>query len=111
MLSPDMVRLFAGLPGADLVVEGLGDLALGRETVAGELVKMGSRRLQDCGVVVQVEAEDALEADRRLYRLLGSQHGNAAHSRYNALVRELVSFERALEQRTSRARRMAVTQS
>jgi hypothetical protein len=34
--------------------------------------------------------------------LLGREHGNEAHSRYNALLRELVSFERALEARHRR---------
>ena len=31
----------------------------------------------------------------RLYEKLAAQHGNAAHSRYNALIRRLVSFEHA----------------
>jgi hypothetical protein len=39
--------------------------------------------------------------------LLETTHGNAAHSQYNALIRQLVSFEQALEQRVSRARRVA----
>jgi hypothetical protein len=34
-------------------------------------------------------------AEQRLYRLLADRHGDAAHARYNALVRRLVSFERA----------------
>jgi hypothetical protein len=33
--------------------------------------------------------------EHRLYKLLSDQYGNAAHSRYNALVRRLVSYERA----------------
>jgi hypothetical protein len=37
-----------------------------------------------------------------LYALLGHEHGKEAHSRYNALLRELVSFERALEARYRR---------
>ena len=35
--------------------------------------------------------------ERRLYLRLRDEHGDAAHSRYNALVRRLVSFERAAE--------------
>lgn len=100
--------MFADLPGADLISEGLADVVAGRETVAGELVKIGSPRLRDCGVTVGVSAEHALDADHRLYRLLGATHGRAAHSQYTALIRQLVSFERALEQRVSRARRLAV---
>ena len=103
-MKTDVTALFAGLPGAELVAAGLADVAAGRESVAGELVKLGSPRLRECGVDVAVSREDALEADRRLYRLLGAEHGREAHSQYNALIRQLVSFERALEQRVSRTR-------
>jgi hypothetical protein len=97
----------ARLPGAELVRAGLADLADGRETVAAQLVRIGSPRLRACGIEVPVTGEAALEADRRLYRLLSAEHGDEAHSRYNALIRELVSFERALEQRLSREARRA----
>ncbi|MCX7825142.1 MAG: hypothetical protein N2689_06250, partial [Verrucomicrobiae bacterium] len=56
---------------------------------------------------VAVVEQDALQADRRLYQMLAAVHGNAAHSQYNALIRLLVSFERALELRLSRSRRAA----
>ena len=99
--------LFADLPGADLIEQGLADVADQRETIASLLVQIGSPRLGRCEVIVPVSPADALGADRRLYRLLAAQHGNEAHSRYNALIRQLVSFERALEQRLSRSRRLA----
>jgi len=35
--------------------------------------------------------------EHRLYRLLAHSDADSAHSRYNALIRRLVSFERALE--------------
>jgi hypothetical protein len=35
--------------------------------------------------------------EHRLYELLAADDSDAAHSRYNALIRQLVSFERALE--------------
>src|SRR3954462_7016359 len=106
-MNVDVTALFDSLPGAELIVEGLRDVAEGRETVAAELVKIGSPRLRDCGVDVAVSREDALDADHRLYRLLGAQHGRAAHSQYNALLGELVSFERALEHRVARLTRLA----
>ena len=81
----------------------------GRESVVGELVKLGSRRLRDCGVEVAVLPEDALAATHRLYHLLGAIHGREAHSQYNAMIRQLVSFERALEHRVSRARRLVLS--
>ncbi|MFL5935999.1 MAG: hypothetical protein ACJ76U_04075 [Gaiellaceae bacterium] len=34
--------------------------------------------------------------EHRLYELLRTEYGDAAHGRYNALLRRLVSFERAL---------------
>lgn len=37
-----------------------------------------------------------------LYLAIGADHPGDAHSRYNALIRRLVSFERALERRCSR---------
>ncbi|MFM7182014.1 MAG: hypothetical protein ACKO2G_11200, partial [Verrucomicrobiales bacterium] len=42
-------------------------------------------------------------AELDLYQLLASE-GNQAHSRYNALIRELVSFERALDHRLAKAK-------
>ena len=87
-----------------MIEQGLADLEGQRETIASLLVQIGSPRLGRCDVIVPVSSGDALDADRRLYRLLAAQHGNEAHSRYNALLRQLISFERALEQRLSRSR-------
>lgn len=53
-------------------------------------------------MAVDVLESEALNADHQLYALLGREHGNEAHNRYNALLRELVSFERALEARHRR---------
>lgn len=92
----------ADLPGADLIREGFADLANGRESAAAFLVRIGSPKLRRCGVTAPVSDADALVADHRLYEWLEERHGNEAHSRYNALLRELVSFERALEGRFGR---------
>jgi hypothetical protein len=82
------------LPGADRVRSGLADLAAGRETEAALLVSIGAGRLRDAGLDVPPGFPDP---EHRLYRLLSGIHGDDAHSRYNALIRLLVSFERALE--------------
>jgi hypothetical protein len=82
-----------GLPGADLVVAGLADLAEGRETMPALLVSIGAPRLRLLGIAVPAPFE---EPELRLYRLLAAGSSDAAHGRYNALVRTLVSFERAL---------------
>lgn len=63
-----MATNYAGLPGAELVVEGLDDLAAGRESVSSLLIEIGAPRHEP----------------------------DSAYSRYNALLRRLVSFERAL---------------
>jgi hypothetical protein len=82
------------LPGGDLVREGLDDLRSGRETVSALLVAIGAPRLRRLGVAVPETVEDP---ERRLYELLARTEGDAAHSRFNALIRRLVSFERAAE--------------
>jgi hypothetical protein len=74
------------LPGEDIVVEGIADLRRGVESVPALLVAIGAPRLRRLGLD---------EPERRLYALLAKEHGDAAHGRYNALVRRLVSFERA----------------
>jgi hypothetical protein len=49
--------------------------------------------LKRFGVAIpRVEADP----EHRLYRLLLQDGADAAHARYNALVRRLVTFERAL---------------
>jgi hypothetical protein len=83
-----------GLPGAGWVRSGIADLAEGRETEAALLVSVGAHRLREAGLDVPPGLPDP---EHRLYRLLASKHGDDAHSQYNALLRTLVSFERALE--------------
>jgi hypothetical protein len=84
---------FDGLPGGDLIASGLRDLDAGVETVPALLVAIGAPRLRQLGVVVRRAPSDP---EHRLYERLRDEHGDAAHGRYNALVRRLVSFERAL---------------
>jgi len=85
---------FDGLPGGDLVGSGLADLARGIRSVAALLVSIGAPRLRALGV--DVPEHEIPAPERALYELLAQSEGDAAHSRYNALVRRLVSFERAL---------------
>jgi hypothetical protein len=82
------------LPGADLVERGLADLASGRTSVEGLLVAIGAPRLRGLGITVEGTVDNP---ERRLYELLAETDPDAAHSRYNALIRRLVSFERAVE--------------
>ena len=82
------------LPGGEMVAAGLRDLSAGVESIPSLLVSIGASRLRRLNIAVPCAAGNP---EHRLYRLLLDQHGDAAHGRYNALVRRLVSFERALE--------------
>lgn len=86
---------YRGLPGADLIEEGLTDLGAGNMSCSALLVLIGAPRLRRLGVNVP-DLPD-IDAEKRLYLLLASQDQGAAHARYNALIRRLVSFERAAE--------------
>jgi hypothetical protein len=83
----------ATLPGADLITAGLEDLASGVESPAALLVAVGAPRLRELGIDVP---SCPPEPEHRLYHLLAREDQDSAHSRYNALVRRLVSFERSL---------------
>jgi hypothetical protein len=79
-------------PGADLVRRGAADLDAGRESIEALLVSIGAPRLRSLGIEVPAPIASP---EHRLYALLAGQKGDAAHSAYNALIRRLVSFERA----------------
>jgi hypothetical protein len=76
-----------------LIARGLADLAGGVESVEALLVSIGAPRLRQLGVGVPTPL---LNAEHRLYAALSAADTDAAHARYNALIRRLVSFERAL---------------
>jgi hypothetical protein len=82
------------LPGGDLVAIGLDELRQGLETIPSLLVSIGAPRLRRLGYAVP---SGFPEPEQRLYALLARERPAAAHSRYNALIRRLVSFERAAE--------------
>lgn len=93
---------FEGLPGEEFARQGLDDWQKGVESESALLMQIASCRLQHCGIDVPPLPPSELDTEIRLYRLLQQSHGNSAHSQYNALLRRLVSFERALTQRWSR---------
>ena len=84
------------LPGHELVLTGLDDLQRGTESIEALLVSIGAPRLRQSGIDV---ADPLPDAEHRLYALLAAKDSDAAHGRYNALVRQLVSFERAADAR------------
>jgi hypothetical protein len=82
------------LPGEELVREGLEDLRRGLRTVPAWLVSIGAPRLRLAGLSVP---EALPEPEHGLYEALSRDDPDAAHGRYDALVRRLVSYEHALE--------------
>ena len=87
------VRL-AHLPGGDLVDKGLQDLESSRDTLEALLVSIGAPRLRAAGLRV---GRPLPSPEHRLYERLAESDPDSAHSRYNALLRRLTSFESALE--------------
>ena len=83
------------LPGNDLIRAGLDDLAQGIESPQALLVAIGAPRLRRMGV--PVPEHPFTSPEHRLYHHLAQANPDAAHARYNALIRRLVSFERAVE--------------
>ena len=90
-------EVMRSLPGSEIVLPGLADLEAGRDTAAAAAVAMASTRLRGAGVPVPEIPASGQPAAHHLYELLASDHGDAAHSRYNATVRRIVSFARAAE--------------
>lgn len=82
------------LPGNDLIEAGVEDLRHQRQTIAALLVAIGAPKLRSLGL----EVPDNLPSnpEHRLYDLLSNSEPDSAHSKYNALIRRLVSFERAM---------------
>lgn len=82
------------LPGNDLIVTGVEDLLNQRQTIPALLVAIGAPKLRSLGLEVPEDLPSTPE--HRLYDLLSGSDPDSAHSRYNALIRRLVSFERAM---------------
>jgi hypothetical protein len=82
------------LPGGDLVERGLKDLEDSRDSVEALLVSIAAGRLRGAGLPVGRALPDP---EHRLYEKLAEADPDSAHSRFNALLRRLTSFESALE--------------
>jgi hypothetical protein len=92
-----------GLPGGELIDRGLADLAAGAVTDESLLVSIVAPRLRREGVPVPVALDDP---EDRLYERMVERHGQLAHARYGALLRQAASFADACPgARTQRQRR------
>ncbi len=92
-----MHEISDALPGADLIRKGLADLDNGVESIEALLVLVGAPRLRELGLEVIDTLPRTAYPEHRLYDLLAREDDDGVHSRYNALIRRLVSFERAAE--------------
>ena len=93
-----MINHSKDLPGADLVEQGLADLAQNRLTELSLLLLVAAPRLKSLGV--DVPDRPTSRPEHQLYELLEARFGSEAHSQYNSLIRRIVSYARALERRT-----------
>lgn len=82
-------------PGVEIIREGIEDLRRGETTVFALLVSIGAPRLREIGLPIPRRVIRSPEI--KLYLHLAQSDPDGAHSKYNALIRRLVSFERAAE--------------
>lgn len=92
-----MTELTDSLPGEDLVARGLQDLSRGVFSTASLLVLIGAPRLRRLGISISFQKNLPSSPEHALYDHLRGVNARSAHSQYNSLIRRLVSFERALE--------------
>ena len=88
------------LPGEGLVRQGIADLLDERESPSAMVVAMAGDRLRAAGV--DVPGVSVERPAHRLYALLAAEDAAGAHSRYNALLRQIASYARAAESATAR---------
>ena len=82
-------------PGGTLVSQGLRDLSRGEDSIPALLVLVGAPRLRRLGL--SIPETRIRHVEHVLYERLAEADSDGAHGRYNALIRLLVSFERAAE--------------
>lgn len=103
----DPMAELAGLPGEELIRQGLTDVASGTDSIPALLVAVGYPRLRELHPLRQLKDKLCRDPEVRLYGMLAEKYQREAHSQYNALLRRLVTFERAYEGRLWRGRRPA----
>jgi hypothetical protein len=100
------VTEFDDLPGGVLVARGLSDAHEGLTSAESLLVAIAAPRLMSFGLHPYGPAGRVSEPELALYALLGELNEPDPYSRYNALLREVTSFVRAMEHRAARERRL-----
>lgn len=93
-------RAFENLPGAEIVLSGIADLRAGRLSTNALAVQSAAPRLQALGFEIE-GARGKIPAAHQLYEQLHRELGDAAHSRYNAILNRVTSFAHAAERAIS----------
>lgn len=92
---------FTDFPGGELIERGLADYASGQITTESCLLAVAWGRLQRNGLPLPARSPERFpEPELQLYELLRREGGDA-YSRYNSLLRRLISFEQSLERQNA----------
>jgi hypothetical protein len=84
------------LPGAEIVLPGIADLKSGEMSIDALAVLSAAPRIRALGLETGV-AKGEIPAAHQLYEQLHRDLGDAAHSRYNAILGRVTSFAQAAE--------------
>ncbi len=95
MTSKALLQSIESLPGGYLIQQGIADITARRDSPDALLVMIGAPRLRRLGFDIPETATS--DPEITLYERLAESDSDSAHSRYNAMIRLLVSFERAVE--------------
>lgn len=96
-MTPAEDPSIAALPGADLVRRGLVDLARGDVTAESALCEVARTRLRSLGLPMPEASTPQVDAELRLYELLGERHPERdPYPLYCAWLEQLDSFVWAL---------------
>lgn len=87
---------YRNLPGAEIVLAGIADIEAGRKSVNASAVQCAAPRLRRIGLEAP-SAQGDVPAAHDLYGQLRAEYGDAAHSRYNAILARIASFAGAAE--------------
>ena len=102
-MNADQSAEFEGLPGGDLVAQGLADLEAGNLSEYALLVLVAEPRLAPLGIIPRKNVPaPSHPIEHALYTLLEEKYGDDAYGRYNSLLRRMASFAHALERELSK---------
>jgi hypothetical protein len=88
--------ILKGLPGEEIIRQGLEDHDVGKKTPYSVAVLIASPRLREAGLL-EITDEGTTDPEIDLYRLMQTEE--EAYSRYRSLLKEVISFENALDHR------------